>query len=36
MSASPASWQEDLDRWLEPFWAGLSRPAQKRWMATYL
>ena len=36
MSALPASWQEDLDRWLEPFRAGLSRPAQKRWMATYL
>jgi SRSO17 transposase len=36
MSASPASWQEDLDRWLEPFRAGLNRPAQKRWMATCL
>ena len=36
MSASPGSWQEDLDRWLEPFRAGLNRPAQKRWMATYL
>jgi hypothetical protein len=36
MNASPSSWEEDLDRWLEPFKAGLNRAAQKRWMATYL
>lgn len=36
MNASPSSWEEELDRWLEPFKAGLNRTAQKRWMAIYL
>jgi len=36
MDTAAASWEEDLERWLEPFRALLNRPAQKRQMAAYL
>lgn len=36
MDASPVSWEEELEHWLEPFRALLSRPAQKQRMAVYL
>jgi hypothetical protein len=36
MDTAAASWEEDLERWLEPFRALLNRPAQKQRMAVYL
>jgi SRSO17 transposase len=36
MDASPVSWEEELEHWLEPFRALLNRPAQKQRMALYL
>lgn len=36
MDAAVASWEEDLERWLEPFRVLLNRPAQKQQMAVYL
>ena len=31
-----ATWRNDLERWLEPFWAGLSHPARRRMGPLYL
>src|SRR4051794_40642259 len=36
MDTAATSWEEDLERWLEPFRALLNRPAQKHQMAVYL
>ena len=36
MNASSVAWEQELERWLEPFRAGLNRAAQKHWMAVYL
>lgn len=37
MPASPiTSWERDLERWLEPFVAGLRRAEQRRWAPVYL
>jgi SRSO17 transposase len=37
MTASPmAGWEQDLERWLAPFVAGLRRVEQRRWAPVYL
>jgi len=37
MTASPMTgWEQDLERWLEPFVAGLRRAEQRRWAPVYL
>jgi SRSO17 transposase len=37
MKASPLpSWERDLERWLQPFVAGLRREEQRRWASVYL
>jgi SRSO17 transposase len=37
MGSSPLpGWERDLERWLEPFVAGLRREAQRRWALAYL
>jgi SRSO17 transposase len=36
MNASSMVWEQELERWLKPFRAGLNRAAQKHWMAVYL
>lgn len=37
MGASPLpGWEQDLERWLKPFVAGLSRAAQRCWALIYL
>ena len=37
MTASPMTgWERDLERWLEPFVAGLRRAEQRRWAPIYL
>src|SRR3712207_4442050 len=37
MGGSPArGWEDELERWLEPFLAGLRRTAQRRWAPSYL
>lgn len=33
---SAADWERELERWLEPFLALLTRPAQRRWAPVYL
>ena len=37
MGGPPAGgWDDELGRWLEPFWARLRRQAQRRWAPVYL
>jgi SRSO17 transposase len=37
MDGSPTEgWENELERWLEPFLAGLRRKAQRRWAPVYL
>ncbi len=37
MDGSPAEgWEDELERWLEPFLARLRRQAQRRWAPVYL
>ena len=37
MDGSPArTWQDELERWLAPFVAGLRRVEQRRWAPVYL
>ena len=37
MDGSPTEgWENELERWLEPFLAGLRRKAQRRWAPFYL
>ena len=36
MDESAEAWEAELERWLEPFLAGLRRQAQRRWAPFYL